>query len=90
MIGYALMNDKKLGTNIYIKEDKAAKCIVFKGEDEAKEEKLNLENRPITFQSATVCRGTICYRAKRQNSKRWEFVIKFSWRSDKRLQKDTS
>jgi Fungal protein kinase len=31
-----------------------------------------------------MCRGTICYRAKRQDSKRWEFVVKFLWRSDKR------
>lgn len=82
--GYALMSDDELGMNTYIKEDKAGKYIMFKGEDERTEEKLNLEDRPIAFQRAIVCRGTTCYRAKRQNSKHWEFVVKFSWRSDKR------
>lgn len=57
---------------------------MFKGEDEAKKEKLYLDKKPIAFQRAIVCRGTTCYRAQRQNSKRLEFVVKFSWRSDKR------
>ena len=57
---------------------------MFKGEDKAKEEKLYLEDRLITFQRAIMCRGTTGYRAKRRDSKRWEFVVKFSWRSDKR------
>jgi hypothetical protein len=84
MAGYALMSDEELGINTYIKEDKDGKYIMFKGDDETKETKLYLDDRPIAFQRAIVCRGTTCYRAKRQNSKRWEFVVKFSWRSDKR------
>jgi Fungal protein kinase len=76
------MSDDELGMNIYIKEDKAGKCIMRN--DERKEEKLYLEDRPIAFQRATVCRGTTYYRAKRQKSKHWEFVVKFSWQSDKR------
>jgi hypothetical protein len=83
MVGYALMNDEELGMNTYIKEDRIGKYIMFK-RDEKKEEKLFLEDRPIAFQRAIVCRGTTCYRAKGQNSKKWEFVVKFSWRSDKR------
>jgi Fungal protein kinase len=77
MAGYTLMSDDELGMNIYIKEDKAGKYIMFKGEDKAKEENLYLEDRPIAFQRAIVCRGTTCYRAKRRDSKRWEFVVKF-------------
>jgi hypothetical protein len=84
MAGYALMSDEELGINTYIKEDKDGKYIMFKGDDETKETKLYLDDRPIAFQRAIMCRGTTCYRAKRQNSKRWEFVVKFSWRSDKR------
>ena len=84
MAGYTMMSDEELGMNTYIKEDRIGKYIMFKGEDKAKEEKLYLEGRPIAFQRAIVCRGTTCYRAKRRDSKRWEFVVKFSWRSDKR------
>lgn len=84
MAGYTLMSDEELGLNTYIEAGKDGKYIMFRGEDERKEEKLYLEKEPIAFQRAIVCRGTTCYRAKRQNSKRWEFVVKFSWRSDKR------
>jgi hypothetical protein len=31
-----------------------------------------------------MCKETTSYRAKRQDSKRWEFVVKFLWRSNKR------
>jgi hypothetical protein len=64
-----LISDDELGMNTYVKEDKADKYI-FRGEDERKEGKLYLEDRPIAFQQAIVCRGTTCYRAKRENSKR--------------------
>jgi CTP:phosphocholine cytidylyltransferase-like protein len=49
MAGYTLISDNKLGMNIFIKEDKASKYIMFKGEDKAKEEKLYLKGRPIIF-----------------------------------------
>jgi hypothetical protein len=65
MAGYALMSDEELGINTYIKEDKDGKYIMFKGDDETKETKLYLDDRPIAFQRAIVCRGTTCYRAKR-------------------------
>ena len=47
--GYTLMSDDELGMNTYIKEDKAGKYIMFKGEDNAKEGKLYLEGRSIAF-----------------------------------------
>ena len=43
-----------------------------------------MEDEPIALQYAIVCRGTTCYRAKRPGTENWEFVVKFSWRSDKR------
>lgn len=49
MASYAMMSDKELGINIYIKEDRIGKYIIFKGEDKVKEEKLYLEDRPIAF-----------------------------------------
>jgi hypothetical protein len=84
MAGYTSMSDEELGMNAYIKKDKDGKYIMFKGEDEPEKTKLYLEDRPIASQRAIVCRGTTCYRAKRQKAKHWEFVVKFSWRSDKR------
>ena len=84
MAGYSMMSDEELGINTYIKQDEIGKHIVFKGDDETEEEKLYLDDKPIAFQRAIICRGTTCYRAKRRHSKSWEFVVKFSWRSDKR------
>jgi CTP:phosphocholine cytidylyltransferase-like protein len=77
MAGYIIISDKELGINIYIKEDRISKYIIFKEENKAKEAKLYLKGRPITFQRVIIYRGTTYYRAKRRDSKRWEFVIKF-------------
>jgi len=49
MANYTLISNNELGINIYIKEDKAGKYIIFKGEDKAKEEKLYLKDKLITF-----------------------------------------
>jgi CTP:phosphocholine cytidylyltransferase-like protein len=49
MAGYTIISDEELSMNIYIKEDRISKYIMFKREDKAKEEKLYLESRPITF-----------------------------------------
>jgi hypothetical protein len=84
MAGYTMMRDEELGLNTHIKEDKHGKYIMFKGGGETEEEKLCLEDEPIALQHAIVCRGTTCYRAKRLDAEDWEFVVKFSWRSDKR------
>ena len=84
MLAYTMMSDEELGLNMFIKEDDVGKWIMIKGEGQAKEERLDLEDHPIAFQQAIVCRGTTCYRAKRQGVSRAEFVVKFSWRSDKR------
>jgi hypothetical protein len=81
---YSLMSDQELGVNTRIKEDKMGKYILFKGDGRQEEECLYLEDKPIALQRAIVCRGTTCYRAKMQDSKRWEYVVKFAWRSDKR------
>ena len=81
---YTMMSDEDLGLNTYIKESKYGRYVVFNGDDEVEGERLYLEGEPIAFQRAIVCRGTTCYRAKRLYVDDWEFVAKFSWRSDKR------
>jgi Fungal protein kinase len=70
MAGYIIISDKKLGINIYIKEDRISKYIIFKGEDKAKKKKLYLKDRSITFQRAIIYKRTIYYRAKRRDLKR--------------------
>lgn len=84
MLAYTMMSDEELGLNMFIKEDDVGKWIMIKGEGQVKEERLDLGHHPIAFQRAIVCRGTTCYRARRQGVNRPEFVVKFSWRSDKR------
>ncbi|KAL9098225.1 MAG: hypothetical protein Q9163_006079 [Psora crenata] len=84
MAGYAMMSDDELGLNTYIKKDDYSNYIILQEEGKAGKEKLRLEDKPIAYQHAIVCRGTTCYRAKRLNTVDWEFVVKFSWRSDKR------
>lgn len=87
MFGYTRMSDEELGVNTHIEEDKIGKYIVLKKKDRGKskmEKRLYLEKNPIAFQRAIVCRGTTCYRAKSLDSDRWEYVVKFAWRSDKR------
>ena len=84
MLAYTMMSDEELGLNMFIKEDDVGKWIMIKGEGQAKEERLDLEDQPIALQRGIVCRGTTCYRAKRQGASLPEFVVKFSWRSYKR------
>jgi hypothetical protein len=73
MIDHTLMSDEELRMNTYIREDEVGKYAIFKGE-----EMPNLEDRSITFQRAIACRETTYCRAKRQNSKRSESVVKLS------------
>ncbi len=85
IVAYTMMSDDDLGLNTFIKGDKKfGRWIMFKGDGNTKQERLELEDQPIAFQRAIVCRGTTCYRAKRHGASRWDFVIKFSWRSNKR------
>lgn len=85
ILAYTMMSDEELGLNTFIKEDDIGKWIMIKGEGKTKEERLDLDAQPIALKRAIVCGGTACYRAKRQGVSRWEFVVKFSWRSEKRL-----
>ena len=84
MAGYTMMSDEELGLNTSIKKDKETKYILFEGDGKTQKERLYLEDKPISYERAIVCRGTTCYRARKRNSQQWEYVVKFAWRSDKR------
>ena len=47
--GYSIISNEELGINTFIKKDKIGKHIMIKGDDEIKEEKLYLEDKPIAF-----------------------------------------
>ena len=78
LAGYALMSDEELGLNTFIKRDKCGNHIISHGS------KIYLEDTPIASQNGIVCRGTTCYRGKRESTTEWEYVVKFSWPSAKR------
>ncbi|KAH0548029.1 hypothetical protein GP486_008229 [Trichoglossum hirsutum] len=84
MVGYTMMTGEELGLNTFIKEDENGKYITVKEDDATESVRLYLGEVPISYRRAVVCRGTTCYRAKKQNAWRWEFIVKFSWRSDER------
>ncbi|CZS92412.1 uncharacterized protein RAG0_02864 [Rhynchosporium agropyri] len=76
--GYALMTDAELGLNTFIKRDGNDKYIRVQGM------RISLQDKPIASTKAIVCRGTTCYRGRKIDSTKWEYVVKFAWPSDKR------
>jgi hypothetical protein len=38
---------------------------------------------PIALAKAILCRETLCFRGQRSDSTEWEYVVKFTWLSDK-------
>ncbi len=79
IVGYAMMSDEGLGLDTFVERDGEDRFITIIEDVTGKERRLQLEQDPIVIQRAIVCRGTNCYRSKDS-----EYVIKFSWTSDKR------
>ncbi|EEQ29275.1 conserved hypothetical protein [Microsporum canis CBS 113480] len=79
---YTEMSDEELGINTFIKKDEQRQYVMVKGENKADMERIYLEDQPIAFAPDIVSSGTAAYRAKRIESNEWEFVVKFTWRSD--------
>ena len=71
------MTDAELGLNTFIGRD-GDKYIVAQGV------RIYLEDRPLAWQRAIVCRGTACYRGRSKDPGKWEHMVKFAWPSDKR------
>lgn len=83
MSAYVFMSDKELGLDTFIERVDGKQFVTVTEDGQGKRRRLQLEARPIAVQAAIVCRGTCCYRTA--DGKR---VVKFSWRSDKRLAED--
>ncbi|KAL2047792.1 hypothetical protein ABVK25_011342 [Lepraria finkii] len=77
--GYAMMSDEELGLDTFVEREGEDRFITLTEDMTGKEKRLQLERDPIVIQRAIVCRGTNCYRSKDS-----EYVVKFSWTSDKR------
>ena len=82
--GYVMMSDEELGLDTFIERDDDDPFITVVEDVTGKERRLQLEPVPIAYQRAIVCRGTSCFRARTPSSKDLQYVVKFSWVSDKR------
>ena len=82
--GYVMMSDDELGLDTFTERDGTRQFITITEDATGKEERLRLDPSPIAYQRAIVCRGTACFRAMALDSKYWQYVVKFSWTSDRR------
>ncbi|KAI9779875.1 MAG: hypothetical protein M1816_003322 [Peltula sp. TS41687] len=82
--GYLMMSDSELGLDTFVDHHGSDQFITVVETGSGVETRLQLDPEPIAYQRAIVCRGTSCYRAKRAGAESWEYVVKLSWRSDKR------
>jgi len=82
--GYMMMNDKELGLDTFIERRMGIRSITISEDATGEEKRLRLEPDLIAYQRAIVCRGTSCFLAKASGLKDPQYVVKFSWTSDKR------
>ena len=82
--GYVMTSDDELGLDTFTERDGMRQFITITEDAIGKEERLRLDPSPIAYQRAIVCRGTACFRAMALNSKYWQYVVKFSWTSNRR------
>ena len=78
------MSDEKLGLDIFTGRNEGYQSITIIENTAGTERRLLLEPIPIAHQRAIVCRGTSCFRARTPSSEDFQYVVKFSWVSDKR------
>ncbi|MCJ1242411.1 hypothetical protein MMC14_010419 [Varicellaria rhodocarpa] len=77
--GYAMMSDEELGLDTFVERDGGDLFITITEDATGEKKRLQLQREPLVVQRAIVCRGTNCYRTEDS-----EYVVKFSWTSDKR------
>lgn len=80
VLRYWLMTDRDLGKSNIIKNDQAGSFITLDDATVSSLEKLYLEDQTIALSEELVGEGTTCYRAKKLDSDRWDYVVKFKWR----------
>jgi len=81
LIGYMLMDDAELGVSGLIKEDSHGIYVQCGDDDKAGRERLYL-GEPTIFERVNkniVSDGLTCYRARLQDSDRYEYVVKMKW-----------
>ena len=81
---YMMMNDEEMGLDTFVKQDDGDHFINIVEDVMGKERRLYLEPVPIALQRAIVYHGTSCYHARTSSSKYSQYIVKFSWVSDKR------
>ncbi|KAE8354714.1 hypothetical protein BDV28DRAFT_73102 [Aspergillus coremiiformis] len=79
LAGYASMTGAELGLNTFIQTIPSGRRFIL-----CDQMKIELNEKPLSSQSAIVCRGTTCFLAKPSDGNDWEYVVKFSWPSDQR------
>ena len=80
---YVMMSDEKLGFDTFIKQNNGNQFITIMKNIIGKERKLQLNLALIAYQWVIVCCGTACFHAKTSSFKNFQYIIKFSWVSDK-------
>ena len=71
------MNDEEHGLDTFIERQNEHLFVSFASEHpRGKKRKLEMDPVPIACQRALVCRGTVCYLAKRPRTKEYDSVFK--------------
>lgn len=71
---YKMMSDEELGMSSIIENAETGKRIIASPIGQ-----LYLENLPLRSSEDVVGEGTTVYRAKREHSNGWDYVVKFKW-----------
>ena len=82
--GYTMMSNEELGLDTSIEQEMENRFITITEDATGDEKRLRLKPDPIAYQRAIVCRGTSCFRTETPDAEDPQYVVKFSWTSDKR------
>ncbi|EPE31464.1 Protein kinase-like (PK-like) [Glarea lozoyensis ATCC 20868] len=80
VLSFCFMTEKDLGISDILKVDAVGRYITINISLQSSVQNLYLEDQPIASSQDIVGEGTTCYRAKRTESKQWDYVVKFKWR----------
>lgn len=80
VLKYRLLPHDDLGESDIVKNDDTGRFIDIADIATSAVGQLYLEDKPIALAKEAFGEGTTCYRAKKLESDRWNFVVKFKWR----------
>jgi hypothetical protein len=84
IVSYAMMVDKVIGFNSFIKQDGLRSYIELSRVDGAMAQRFYLESEPIAAPRYIVGLGTTCSASRGLTFQSPNLVVKFAWREDKR------